>query len=39
MEINDGDGKQEKVQTKLLFKKTKLGKTLVMVSGFKKNQT
>lgn len=32
MEINDGDGKQEKDQTK----KTKLGKILVMVSGLKK---
>lgn len=32
MEINDGDGKQEKDQTKLLFKKTKSGQTLVMVT-------
>lgn len=39
MEINDGDGKQEEDQTKLWFKKTKFGKTLVMVSGLKKNQT
>lgn len=36
MEINDGDGKQEKDQTKLLFKKTKLGKTLVMITGLEK---